>query len=30
MTTMALERIGPAFLQAARGRPWREALAGRP
>jgi UDP-N-acetylmuramoylalanine--D-glutamate ligase len=30
MTTMALERIGPTFLDAARGRPWREALAGRP
>ena len=29
MTTMALERTGAAFLQAARGRPWREALAGR-
>jgi UDP-N-acetylmuramoylalanine--D-glutamate ligase len=30
MTTMAPERIGPAFLEAARGRPWRESLAGRP
>ena len=29
MTTMALEHAGPAILQAARGRPWREALAGR-
>ena len=29
MTTMAPERVGPAFLEAARGRPWREALAGR-
>jgi UDP-N-acetylmuramoylalanine--D-glutamate ligase len=29
MTTMALEHTGPAILQAARGRPWREALAGR-
>jgi UDP-N-acetylmuramoylalanine--D-glutamate ligase len=29
MTTMTLERTGPAFLQAARGRPWREALRGR-
>jgi UDP-N-acetylmuramoylalanine--D-glutamate ligase len=28
MTTMTLER-GAAFLQAARGRPWREALSGR-
>jgi UDP-N-acetylmuramoylalanine--D-glutamate ligase len=30
MTTMAPERVDPAFLEAARGRPWREALAGRP
>ena len=30
MTTMAPERIDPAFLEAARGRAWREALAGRP
>ena len=30
MTTMAPERIEPVFLQAARGGPWREALAGRP
>ena len=30
MTTMTLERTGPTLLQAARGRPWREALAGRP
>jgi UDP-N-acetylmuramoylalanine--D-glutamate ligase len=29
MRTMTLERPRPAFLQAARGRPWREALAGR-
>ncbi|HEX2501971.1 MAG TPA: UDP-N-acetylmuramoyl-L-alanine--D-glutamate ligase [Methylomirabilota bacterium] len=29
MTTMTLERTGPTFLQAARGRPWRDALAGR-
>jgi UDP-N-acetylmuramoylalanine--D-glutamate ligase len=26
---MAPERIGPAFLEAERGRPWRESLAGR-
>jgi UDP-N-acetylmuramoylalanine--D-glutamate ligase len=30
MTTMAPERIEPAFLQAARGRPWQEALAAQP
>jgi UDP-N-acetylmuramoylalanine--D-glutamate ligase len=29
MTTMALERTGPAFLEAARGGPWRDALAAR-
>ncbi len=29
MTTMALEHTRPAILLAARGRPWREALAGR-
>ena len=29
MTTMALEQNGAAILQAGRGRPWRESLAGR-
>jgi UDP-N-acetylmuramoylalanine--D-glutamate ligase len=29
MTTMTLERVAPALLQAPRGRPWREALASR-
>ena len=29
MTTMTLERPGPRLLDAPRGRPWREALAGR-
>jgi UDP-N-acetylmuramoylalanine--D-glutamate ligase len=29
MTTMTLERPGPTLLDAPRGRPWREALAGR-